>query len=97
VRCFACGGTIELRSGERVGLRDSCPGCGADLHVCRNCAHHDPGAHNQCREPGTEPVADRERANRCDWFTPGAGTGAGAARAERERARSALDGLFRKR
>ncbi len=94
MRCFACDAPVELAAGERVGFRDDCPRCGADLHVCRNCAHHDPGAHNQCREPAAEWVADRERANRCDWFAPGEGGGDGSR--EHERARSALDDLFRK-
>jgi hypothetical protein len=94
--CHACGAPFELASGDRVGVRDACPRCGADLHACRNCAHHDPGAYNECREPQAEPVADRERANRCDWFTPA--TGSGADRADpRQGARAALDALFRKR
>lgn len=94
MHCFACGGETVVRPGERVGFRDAC-GCGRDLHVCRNCAHHDPAASNECREPQAEPVRDRERANRCEWFAPGrapasAGGGAGAARA-------ALESLFKKR
>lgn len=94
--CFACGTAIELASGERIGYRDACPRCGADLHACRNCAHHDPGAYNQCREAQAERVADRERANRCEWFAPaGAGPRAGGAD-PRERARADLDALFRK-
>jgi hypothetical protein len=94
--CFACGAAIELASGERVGARDACARCGADLHACRNCAHYDPGAYNACREPQAERVADRERANRCDWFAlaPGAGPGASDPRPD---ARAALDALFRKR
>lgn len=98
MECFACRAPIELASGERVGVRDACPRCGADLRVCRNCAHHDPAAYNECREPQAERVADRERANRCEWFAPAGGGGAtqgtGAAR---EDARAALDALFRKR
>jgi hypothetical protein len=93
MRCFGCGMAVELRSGERVGFRDACPGCGRDLHVCRNCAHHDPSAYNECRESSAERVGDRERANRCDYFAPGgdsarpgAAPGAG---------RSALDALFK--
>lgn len=98
MNCFACGATIELASGERVGFRDACPRCSADLHACRNCAHYDPGAYNACREPQAERVADRERANRCDWFAPAAGAaGARPARDPREEARAALDALFRKR
>jgi hypothetical protein len=99
VQCFACGTRIELPGGARVGFRDECPRCRTDLHVCRNCARHDPGAHNQCREPAAEPVADRERANRCEWFAPAAGDdpGEGAGRADpRATARAAIDALFRK-
>jgi hypothetical protein len=95
MHCAACGAGVELASGERVGFRDECPRCRADLHSCRNCAHHDVGAYNECREPGTERVADRERANRCDWFAPRAGAppaaGAGGD------AKAALDALFRPR
>jgi hypothetical protein len=95
MRCFACGAALELASGERVGFRDACARCGADLHVCRNCAHHDPAAHNECREPGTERVADRERANRCDWFAPGDAR-PGAEPGARHAARAGLDALFKK-
>jgi hypothetical protein len=95
MRCFACGAERALASGERVGFRDTCDKCGADLHACRNCAHHDPSAYNECREPQTERVADRERANRCDWFAPAAGA-AGAAASAQGGARARLDALFRK-
>ena len=94
MRCFACDGSIELGSGERIGFRDACPHCGRDLHVCRNCAHHDPSAYNECRESSAERVGDRERANRCDYFAPGSG-GGGGRRDEAARARSGLDALFK--
>jgi hypothetical protein len=92
MHCAACGTGIELASGERVGFRDECPACHADLHSCRNCTHHDPGAYNECREPGTERVADRERANRCDWFGPSRAEGPPAD--PKPDARAALDALF---
>ena len=95
VRCFACDQALELASGERVGFRDTCAGCDADLHVCRNCAHHDPAAYNECRESSAERVEDRERANRCEYFAPGAGGGGGVAGARRS-ARESLDALFKK-
>jgi len=95
VRCFACDAPVELASGQRVGFRDTCDRCDADLHVCRNCAHHDPGAYNECREPGTERVGDRERANRCEWFTADPAPAGGAA-PKADSARAALDGLFKK-
>jgi len=95
MRCFACGAEVALAAGERVGFRDACSRCGADLHTCRNCAHHDPAAYNECREPQAERVAERERANRCDYFTPGAGGGGALAR-EQVAARGKLDTLFKK-
>ena len=96
VKCFACGAGVELRSGERVGFRDACPRCGRDLHVCRNCAHHDRSAYNECREPNAERVGERERANRCDYFAPGGAAG-GRASEEAARARAGLDALFKKK
>jgi hypothetical protein len=95
VHCFACNAGVELGPGDRIGFQDECDGCGADLHVCRNCAHHDPAAYNECREPNAERVSGRERANRCDYFTPGEGRGGEVAR-EQARARSRLEGLFKK-
>jgi hypothetical protein len=96
VRCFACNAAIGLSAGERDGFRDDCDACHADLHVCRNCAHHDPSAHNECRESQAEMVRDRERANRCDWFRAGAGEGGGAVAREQQDARAGLDSLFKK-
>lgn len=95
MQCFACGAAIEVAPGERIGFRDDCPGCGADLHVCRNCVHHDPGAYNECRESSAEWVRDRERANRCEYFAPGERAG-GEAATTADRARSRLDDLFKK-
>ena len=93
--CNSCRFGIELASGERIGYRETCSACNADLHTCRNCTHHDPSAYNECRESSAERVGDRERANRCDYFEPGAsraGTGDGA----EQQAKSALEDLFKK-
>ncbi len=84
---------MSLSSGERVGFRDTCDGCGQDLHSCLHCAFYDPSAYNECREPNAERVSDRERANRCDYFAPGEGEGGSADPAA---ARAALDALFKK-
>lgn len=95
--CFSCGHAVVLASGDRVGFREACASCGADLHVCMNCRHHDAAAHNECREPGAETVRDRGRANRCEYFAPGAPGGrTPGAGPERDAARRALDALFRK-
>lgn len=96
MHCHACGDEVALGSGERVGFRDACPGCGADLHICCNCAHRDPGAYNECRESGAERIVDKQRANRCEYFAPGEGAAAGEGVAARARARADLEKLFRK-
>lgn len=40
------------------------------MKTCLNCRFYAPGAANDCREPVSEPVKDKERANFCDWFSP---------------------------
>lgn len=95
MRCFQCGQTTEVATGERIGFRDECTRCGADLHVCRNCDHHDPSAYNECRESSAERVGDRDRANRCEWFRPGSvetGSDAGSS----DTASADFEALFKK-
>lgn len=64
--CYACG--AELAVAEKIRRTDECPGCGRDMRCCRNCRHYDPKVNNQCREVVAEWVADKERANFCDYF-----------------------------
>lgn len=94
MQCHACRQQVALASGESVGYRDACDRCSADLHVCLNCAHHDPTAYNECRESSAERILDRDRANRCDYFRPR--TGSALVSDERERAKASLEALFKK-
>lgn len=64
--CAFCGKEIDVE--ERVGRRDTCPHCVMDLHCCVQCEFYDEFAHNKCREPESEWVADKEKANFCDFF-----------------------------
>lgn len=64
--CHRCGWVWPYR--EAPGRNDTCPQCRADLRVCLNCARYDERAAQQCREPRAEPVADKDRANFCEWF-----------------------------
>jgi len=94
MRCAECNSEVPLAAGERIGFRDDCSHCGADLHTCHNCTYHDPSAYNECREPNSERVSDRQRANRCDYFGPAEREG-GSGDA-RKSALSQLDALFKK-
>jgi hypothetical protein len=95
MHCHACDAEIGLSGGDRIGFSDGCEACGADLHTCLNCLHHDASAYNECRESSAERVADRVRGNRCEYFTPGEGRGGAGARA-RSAALDDLEGLFKK-
>ncbi|MBW2270328.1 MAG: hypothetical protein JRH16_17320 [Deltaproteobacteria bacterium] len=95
MRCSGCNASIELPSGARVGFRDGCETCDADLHVCLNCSHHDPAAYNECRESSAERVSQRDRANRCEYFRPAEGVTGRAAQSDGD-AKAALDALFKK-
>ncbi len=97
MNCWHCASAIEVE--ERVGFRDCCPRCDRAVHVCRNCTFFEPGAHNQCREPMAELVADKDRANFCEYFAPVAARTAAmpSAQAGGGSARGKLEELFKKR
>ena len=93
--CHHCGHDIGAL--ERIGRRDTCLHCRADLHCCLNCAFYDPACHNQCREPEAERQVDKQIGNFCDYFSfrPGRPSGQPAPAADTARAR--LGALFSKR
>jgi len=68
--CWKCGERIEYPTGSRVGRRDTCSKCDADLHSCCNCQFYDRSKNNQCSEPQAEWVCDKEGANLCDYYSP---------------------------
>lgn len=64
--CFSCGATLP----KTFHRGDRCPECGADVRVCLNCTFYEPSAHWECHETIPERVADKDRANFCDYFRP---------------------------
>jgi hypothetical protein len=97
-RCVVC--ATELPLPARVGRRDLCPGCGAELRSCRQCGFYDPRAYNACREPQAERVLDKERANFCEYFQPrasGAVVASAAPAGGAADARARLEALFQKK
>ncbi len=64
--CHACGHeqTLEVK----VGRRDCCENCGADLHCCLNCRFYEANG-DYCRENVANFVSDREKSNFCSAFT----------------------------
>ncbi|HQL00815.1 MAG TPA: hypothetical protein PK090_08580 [Smithellaceae bacterium] len=90
--CHACGKKVD--AADRVGRREQCAFCGADLHCCRNCAFYEPGAYNDCRETQAERVVDKIRSNFCDYFRFGDSAATEGRRSVDTRNR--LEDLFKK-
>ena len=64
--CYACGQQIDKQiSIVRTAV---CPTCDKDLKVCLNCEFYSPGSHWDCRETISERVAEKDKANFCDFF-----------------------------
>lgn len=90
--CFSCG--TENTIAERVGRRDECEKCMADLHVCKNCHFYDSSAYNECKEPAADVVREKEESNFCDYFEPGTGN---YQQSEREKLLAQAEALFGKK
>jgi hypothetical protein len=65
--CHRC--QCEIVSKDRIGRRDTCPSCEADLRCCLNCTFYDTRYANACREPNADPVLDKGAGNFCEFFT----------------------------
>jgi len=100
--CHACGKPVTFET--KLSRTAVCPNCQSDLHVCKNCRFYDRTVHNQCRETQAEWVADKEKANFCDYLVFADHTnlalpdrqGAATAGNATEAARKELDELFKK-
>jgi hypothetical protein len=94
VICVAC--QADLGRPERVGRRDACPRCAAELHACRQCRFYDPRSSDGCREPQAERVLDATRGNFCDHFSAAEAPAPTAPAAGASEARAALARLFKR-
>lgn len=94
--CHACGSeqVFDVKVGVKVGRRDACPRCAADLHCCKNCRFYDPNVHHQCREPEATFIRDRAEANFCSHFDFRDGASGREDTAARE-AKAKLEALFK--
>ena len=63
--CYHCQKPVEE---GKVGFRDECLHCQADLHICLNCRFYDPSSYNECKESSAERVKDKDRNNLCEYF-----------------------------
>ena len=58
------------------------------------CRQFDPAVPRQCREDDAEDVADKEKANFCEWIVPSDSAFDPALKAKADAVQHALDSLF---
>ena len=94
--CHFCGTRVE--NPREVYRSSTCASCKRDLKICLNCRFYSPGAHWDCVESIDEPVAEKDRANFCSYFSfrdsPIQSKGSAQSPDAKEKARRKLDQLF---
>ena len=91
--CYRCGHSLDALPFP-LGRRDLCLGCSAELHVCRMCRMYAPAEPEECAEEDAVHVADKERANFCDYFKPSPAAFSGEFLEAQTRAKAELAALF---
>ncbi len=81
---------------EKVGRRESCFHCNADLHACLNCSFYETSAYNECLEPSAERVLEKDHANFCDYFSFVPDRKKSSTSSVPQDARARLEALFKK-
>lgn len=66
-RCPSCNALALAPGAEDFDA--VCRKCAAALHACIACAHFDPQAMFECRQPIEQRVPGKRAANRCPLFT----------------------------
>jgi predicted RNA-binding Zn-ribbon protein involved in translation (DUF1610 family) len=98
-RCHYCRLSLSVDTQLK---HQACPGCGSDIHSCKNCTHYDESTSDKCREPNSPWVSDRNTANECPFFefrataeNQPATASQDKANTEAEKAKEAFRALFR--
>ncbi len=89
--CWKCKREINI---DKPARSDECPLCSADLHVCAACDFFEKGMHNDCRESSAEYIADKEKANFCDYFRVSKKSAGNASSSASAAAKNAFNALF---
>ena len=93
IQCWKCGSELKKLL-LPFSRSEECSSCNADLRVCRGCKNYAADVADACTEERAEFVADKDRANFCDYFNPHATAYRKQDDAEAQRARNKLAELF---
>ncbi|MFT6898641.1 MAG: hypothetical protein ACJA13_003065 [Paraglaciecola sp.] len=91
--CWKCGAKL-LDVILPMSRREECSQCHCDQHVCKMCVYYDSASRISCLEEHAEYIADRERANFCDYFSPSNAAFNASARQKQQQAKARLAALF---
>ncbi len=92
INCYKCQKSIPIFGGV-IHRSDDCPYCSVSMRCCKMCKFYDIHSYNECRESIAERLVDKEKANFCDFFSPGNPTNFEDVKAN---AQKAFDDLFKK-
>lgn len=93
ILCFSCQKELKF-SDLKIGFREECPHCRADVHVCKNCLFWDPKVYNECKETAADVVREKDRANYCEFFQLNTSRGVGVQKVD---LKAAAEALFKKK
>ena len=93
IQCWKCGSELKKLL-LPFSRSEECSSCNADLRVCRGCKNYAADVADACTEERAEFVADKDRANFCDYFDPHATAYRKQDDADAQRARNKLAELF---
>lgn len=93
IQCWKCGSELKKLL-LPFSRSEECSSCNADLRVCRGCKNYAADVADACTEERAEFVADKDRANFCDYFNPHATAYRKQDDADAQRARNKLAELF---
>ncbi len=68
LKCYKCGKQLAELLQTTISRTEACLGCMADIRCCKMCQFYDPKSYNECREPLADRIANKEKANFCDYF-----------------------------
>ena len=93
IQCWKCGSELKKLL-LPFSRSEECSSCNADLRVCRGCKNYAADVADACTEERAEFVADKDRANFCDYFDPHVTAYRKQDDADAQRARNKLAELF---
>ena len=93
-QCYKCNEPLLLEAGKDINRFENCTKCNASIRCCSMCDFYNKSSYNECREPTSDRITDKEKANFCDFFK--LSLGGNLNDNKKELALNAAEALFKK-